>query len=97
MGLFDKVKQVGELKKMRDQALAIQKQLAAESVEVNENGVRLVITGDMKIRELEIDGAPNKRVLDVVNKGLKKAQEMAAKKMQEMSGGLGGLLKGLGN
>jgi DNA-binding protein YbaB len=96
MSVFDKVKQMGELKKMRDQAMAMQKALAAESVEINENGVKLIITGDMKVKEMSIDGAANQRVLDAINKGLKKTQEMAAKKMQEMSGGLGGLLKGLG-
>ena len=97
MGMFDKMKQVGELKKMRDQAMALQKQLAAESVEVNENGIKVIITGDQKIRSLEIDGAANQRLIDALNKALKKSQEMAAKKMQEMSGGLGGLLKGMGN
>jgi nucleoid-associated protein EbfC len=96
MSVFDKVKQMGELKKMRDQAMVIQKQLAAESVEVNENGIRVVISGDQKIKELSVDGAANQRLLDALNKALKKSQEVAAKKMQEMSGGLGGLLKGLG-
>jgi len=37
------------------------------------------------------------RVVNALNKALKKSQEIAAKKMQEMSGGLSGLLKGLGN
>jgi nucleoid-associated protein EbfC len=96
MSVFDKVKQMGELKKMRDQAMAVQKQLAAIETELNEDGVRLVITGDQKIKELEIDGAPNKRVLDALNKALKKSQELAAKKMQEMSGGLSGMLKNMG-
>ncbi len=95
MGVFDKVKQMGELKKMRDQAMEIQKQLAAEVVEVNENGIHIIISGDQKIRALEIDGAANQRLLDALNKAIKKSQEAAAKKMQEMSGGLGGLLKGL--
>jgi DNA-binding protein YbaB len=74
----------------------MQKALAAEAIEINENGVKLIITGDMKVREMTIDGAANQRVLDAVNKGLKKAQEMAAKKMQEMSGGLGGMMKMMG-
>ncbi|MGI5827566.1 MAG: YbaB/EbfC family nucleoid-associated protein [Patescibacteria group bacterium] len=94
--MFDKVKQIGELKKMRDQAMIIQKQLAAESIEVNEEGIRIVVTGDQKIKELEINGAANQKLINTLNKALKKSQEMAAKKMQEMSGGLGGLLKGLG-
>lgn len=92
----DKFKQVGELKKMRDQAVQIQKQLQEEKVEIDENGVHIVVSGDQKVQLLEIDGAQNLRVLEALNKALKKSQEVAAKKMQEMSGGLSGLLKGMG-
>lgn len=92
----DKFKQVSELKKMRDQAMAIQKQLQEERIEIDENGIHVIVTGDQKIQVLEIDGAQNLRVLEVLNKALKKSQEAAAKKMQEMSGGLSGMLKGMG-
>jgi hypothetical protein len=36
----------------------------------------------------------NDRVLDLINKAIKKSQEVAAKKLAEMSGGLTGMLKG---
>jgi len=90
--MFDKLKQLGELKKMRDQAVSLQRQLAQEIYELEENGVRVVISGDQKIQNLEIDGVEEERIKEVVNKALKKSQEMAAKKMQEMSGGLTGML-----
>jgi len=83
---------LGDLKKMRDQALAIQKQLSQEKIEINESGVRIVITGDQKIEEFEIQGIKNDLVRDLLNKAIKKSQEMAAKKLQEMTGGLQGLL-----
>jgi hypothetical protein len=83
--MFDKVKQLAQLKKMRDQAMTIQKQLAQEEI---------VITGDQKLKSLEIDGMTNDRVLDLINKAIKKSQEVAAKKLAEMSGGLTGMLKG---
>ncbi|MGI5826281.1 MAG: YbaB/EbfC family nucleoid-associated protein [Patescibacteria group bacterium] len=83
---------LGDLKKMRDQAVAIQKQLAQEKIEINEDGVRIVITGDQKIEEFEIQGIKNDMVKDKLNKAIKKSQETAAKKLQEMSGGLSGLL-----
>lgn len=94
--MFDKIKQLGQLKKMRDQAKAIQKQLAQEVIEVNENGVRVIISGDQKIQSLDVDGLQNQRVVEIINKAIKKSQEMAARKLQEMSGGLTGMLKGLG-
>lgn len=96
MGMFDKVKQLGELKKMRDQAMAVQKKLASQSITVDEDNIKIVITGDQKIQELEINGAQNALLVEKLNKALKKSQEMAAKQLQEMSGGLGGLMKGLG-
>lgn len=82
-----------QLKRMRDQALAIQKELSQEKVEVEENGVKVVISGDQKIETLEIDGKADWRVLQVINKAIKKSQEIAAKKLTQMSGGLSGLLK----
>ena len=94
--MFDKVKQLGQLKKMRDQAMAIQKQLSAEELTIEEDGVKIVISGDQKLKSLEIDGMTNDRVLDLINKAIKKSQELAAKKLAEMSGGLSGLLKGQG-
>ncbi|HKZ35447.1 MAG TPA: YbaB/EbfC family nucleoid-associated protein [Patescibacteria group bacterium] len=92
--MFDKVKQLGQLKKMRDQAMAIQKQLSAEELVIEEDGVKIVISGDQKLKSLEIDGMTNDRVLDLINKAIKKSQELAAKKLAEMSGGLTGMLKG---
>jgi DNA-binding protein YbaB len=85
---------LGDLKKMRDQAIAIQKQLAQEKIEINEDGVRIVITGDQKIEEFEIQGIKNDMVKDKLNKAIKKSQETAAKRLQEMSGGLQGLFGG---
>lgn len=92
MAITDKFKQLTELKRMRDQAMAIQRQLAAEEITVEESGVKIVITGDQKIKSLEIDGQSQNRLIDVLNKAIKKSQEVAARKLQEMSGGLSGLL-----
>jgi len=94
--VFDQLRQRGsqlmELKKMRDQAMAIQRQLAAEEVVVEEDGIKIVMTGDQRIKTLEIDGESQGRLIEVLNKAIKKSQEVAAKKLQEMSGGLSGLL-----
>lgn len=93
--MFDKLKQLGELNKMRSQAVKIQKQLKDEILEVEENGVKVVISGDQKLQSLEIDGMTEERLVEAINKAIKKSQEIAAKKLQEMSGGLTGMLKGL--
>jgi len=89
---FDKLKQLGELKKMRNQAIQIQRQLAAEEVVVEERGVKIVMGGDQKVKELEVQGVSNQILIDVLNKALKESQKVAAKKLQQMSGGLAGIL-----
>ena len=86
--------QLGDLKKMRDQAMAIQKELQAEQISVEKHGVVIVISGDQKIIQLEINGHSDSDVKDAINEAVKKSQEVAAKKLASMSGGLGGLLGG---
>jgi len=94
--VFDKFRQqlgqLGDLKKMRDQAIQIQRQLAGEEVIVEEQGVKIVITGDQKIKEVSIQGISNQILIDVLNKAIRRSQELAAKKLQEISGGLSGFL-----
>lgn len=90
--MFDKFQQLKDLKKMRDQAMRIQKSLAQEKIEVEEQGIRVVMTGDQRVESIELDGETHSRLADVLNKTIKKSQEVAARKLQEMGGGLGGLL-----
>ncbi len=92
--MFNPFGQLGELKKMRDQAMAIQRELQAERVEVSKNGVDIVITGDQKIQELSSNGRSDSDIKEAVNEAVKKSQEVAAKKLQQMGDGLGGLLGG---
>lgn len=87
--------QIGELKKMRDQAMQIQKALAQEEITVEERNIRVVMSGDQKIKSVQIDGEDKRDLVDVLNKTIKKTQEVAAKKLQSMGGGLSGLLKGM--
>jgi DNA-binding protein YbaB len=88
---FNPFGQIGELKKMRDQAMAIQKQLKLEEVEINKHGVYVRISGDQEIREIKTNGKSDNDVKGAVNEAIKKSQEVAAKKLQSMTGGMGGL------
>ena len=91
--MFNPLKNLGDLKAMRDQALQIQQALSQEQVVVEKDGVYVVMTADQKILELKIDGASVPRVKEAISEAIKKSQQVAAQKLQEMSGGLGGLLK----
>ena len=88
--------QLKDIKNMRDQAMKIQRELQGEEVEVSKNGVDIVITGDQKIKELNANGKSDNDIKDAVNEAIKKSQEVAAKKLSQMGGGLQGLLGGGG-
>lgn len=92
--MFNPFKSLGDLKSMRDQAVKMQQILSQEEVVVEKNGVRVVMSGDQKIKELTIDGKDDWRVKEAIAEAIKKSQEIAAKKLTEMSGGLQGLLGG---
>ena len=83
---------LGDMNKLRQQAMTMQKNLAAQTITVEENGVKVVITGDQKIISIEIQGLSNEVLNDVINKAIRKSQELAAKELMNVSGGMGGLM-----
>lgn len=91
--MFNPLQGLGDLKKMRDQAMAIQRELQAEEINIEKNGVSIVITGDQKVKSLQSNGRSDEDIKEAVNEAVKKSQEVAAKKLSQMSGGLGGLLR----
>jgi len=81
--MFDKAK-------LMTKAFKLKKALESELTELEENGILIKVSGDQKVKFLSINGAENKILVEVINKAMKKSQESAAKKMQDM-GGLEGL------
>lgn len=94
--MFDKMKQLGELNKMRQQAQALQKELEQIVQTLEKNGWTVSVSGDQKIRYIKKGEEDFKELTDLINEAMKKVQKDSAKKMMEMGGGLGGLLGGLG-
>lgn len=84
--------QLGELKKMRDQAMQIQRELSLVEMTVEKNGVKIVIDGAQNIKTIEVNNRSNDDVREAVNEAIKKSQQEAAKKLAQMQGGLAGLL-----
>jgi hypothetical protein len=70
--------------KMMADAYRLRKAIEAEEVSLEENGIKIRIGGDLKIRFLSINGSENNALMEVINKAIRKAQEMAALKMKEM-------------
>lgn len=90
--MFDKVRQLNELRKMRSQAQELQKELEKIRESAEKGGMKVVVSGDQKIQYIEMDGQERKDLVDLINEAMKKVQKEAAKKMLEMGGGLSGLL-----
>ncbi|KKR39652.1 hypothetical protein A2210_01310 [Candidatus Woesebacteria bacterium RIFOXYA1_FULL_40_18] len=94
--MFDKLKQLNELRKMRSSAMALQKELEKITETVEKNGWIVSVTGDQKIRYIkktsEDAGEDLEKLAEVINEAMKNVQKESAKKMMEMGGGLTGLL-----
>lgn len=94
--MFNPLKQAGDMAKMVKQAKQMQKMMEEEKVVLEEDSIRVVVDGTQKILEFSINGVENADVVKTLNKALKKSQEAGAKRMQEMAGGLGGLMGMMG-
>jgi DNA-binding protein YbaB len=92
--MFNKVKQVGELNKMRQQAKALQKELEKIKETEEKGKYKIGVSGDQKVLFIQVNGEDQKELVDLINKAMKNVQKKAAKKMMDMGGGLSGLLGG---
>jgi len=63
----------------------MQQELQKEYVQVEKNGVRVNMRGDQVVFEVEVDGVIENRIAEAVNEAVKKTQELAAKKLMEVS------------
>lgn len=94
---------IGKMMKQVQQAQAkmaeVQEELKNETVEASAGGgmVRVVMTGDLQVRSIEIDPAAvdpddvellSDMVAAAVNEALRAAQELAASKMAAVTGGM---------
>lgn len=94
MGIMDNIKQLGDLKKLRDQAMEMQKKLAEIKITVEHRGVTVVMTADQKV--VSISGPSTnsgqvdfEKIKEAVNEALKQSQKVAAEEMKPLMGGMG--------
>ena len=97
-----------QVQKMQQDVIAAQEALKDEQVEASAGGgmVKVVVSGDLVVKSIAIDPEAvdpedpemlSDLVLAAVNEGLRAAQELAARKLGGITGGLGGMLPpGLG-
>ncbi|MBI1863631.1 YbaB/EbfC family nucleoid-associated protein [Candidatus Woesebacteria bacterium] len=92
--MFDKVQQLNELRKMRSQAMDLQKKLREIKTTTEYRGIEVTVNGEQKVEKIIIDGDENDDLIEAINRAMKEVQKKAAKKMMDEGGGLSGLLKG---
>ncbi len=83
--MFNPLGGLGDLQKLQQQAQQMQQALQKEYVTVEKNGVKIVVRGDQIIESIEVDGIIENRIAEAVNEAVKKTQELAAKKLIEIS------------
>lgn len=83
--MFNPLSGLGDLQKLQQQAQKMQAALQQETVEVEKNGVRVTLRGDQVIMSIEVDGIIENRIAEAVNEAVKKTQELAARKLIEIS------------
>ncbi len=96
MAIGNPLKAMGDLNKLRQQAKQMQQELSNEEIRVEKGDIVVIITGDQKIKHFSVQGVSSQEAIDALNDAIKKSQEVAAKKLTAMTGGLGGLLGGGG-
>jgi len=82
--MINPFKAMGDLRGFQQKAAAMQKQLAQEEVSVEKNGVKIVMSGDQKVKSIEIDGVMENRIVEAFTEALKKTQEIAARQLMQM-------------
>lgn len=91
--MFNPLQGLGDKAKLVQEAMKLQKEMEKMEVTIEKNDVSIVMSGTQKVIAINTGGQSDDRIKDAINEAIKKSQEAAAKKLQQMGmGGLGGLL-----
>ncbi len=82
--MFDKLKQLKQLKGLKDS-------LSQEKAEVEKKGIKIIINGEMEIEEIHLNPDLNKEEQEealkaCINEAMKKVQMVVAKKISQTPG-----------
>lgn len=93
---------MGELMKLQQEAMKIKKELENTIIEAEVNGLVISVNGEMKVEKVDFETldlipglsdsqkkALEDAIMQAINKGTKKAQEVAASKMQGVMSQMG--------
>ncbi len=80
--MFDNLKKIQQLKKIKDS-------LEKEKIEVEKEGIKVIVNGKMEVEEIKLNPDLNQEeqeraIKDCINEAVKKIQMMVAQKMMQM-------------
>jgi len=88
---------LGKAKKLQEDMKQVQKELSESAHEENSGGVKVVVSGDMELREFKLDpklwetqdiGRIEWLISDAVDKAYSKAKNEAMNKFKKLTGGI---------
>jgi DNA-binding protein YbaB len=85
--------QVGSKGAAAAKLMMLQRKIAAKKMEVEKDGIKVIVTGDGKVKRIEVDGEELKNVSGVINEAITSAQKWAAGEMQGMMGDISKIFK----
>ena len=98
--MFNGIKQFGSQGAALTKLAILQKKIQNHKTEVEEDGVKAVVSGDGKLKELFIDGENMSKAAKVINNAITTAQKYSAEEMKDSMGDLSKVLanmpKGMG-
>lgn len=80
---------LGDLNKMRQQAMKMQQALQGEKITVEKGDVKVIISGDQRILEFTVQGFASQDAIDALNDAVKQSQKLAAGKLKEIAAEMG--------
>ncbi|GIW63258.1 MAG: hypothetical protein KatS3mg091_060 [Patescibacteria group bacterium] len=82
--MINPLKGAGFLPKLYQQSQQLDKQLENEEVTVDENGVKIVMTANQKVKSVEVDGIQEPRLAEAFNKIIQETKVLAAQRYLQL-------------
>jgi DNA-binding protein YbaB len=91
--MFDKFSQIGSKGAAGVKLAMLQRKIMGKKIEVEKGDIKVVVTGDGKLKTIFVDGSERKEIVEAVNEAIGQAQKWAATEMQGMMGEISKFLK----
>ena len=79
------LKGLGDLNKMRQQAMKMQQALQGQKITVSKGDVEVEISGDQRILKFSVQGYSSQDAIDALNDAIRQSQKLAAEKLKEIA------------